>query len=791
MKRNYGPSRWAALMLALAATHASAQSAYPEIKIGKIEISYVGPATVSDAVVRSNIRLKEGDVYRPASADDDIRSLYGTGFFYNVRVGTEDLGGNSVKLVYVVQGNPTLTSIKFVGNTKFNDKKITKKAKVSSKVGEPLSERKIFADAQEIQKVYQKNGYQKTTVKAVPSIDQNSGRASVTFEITEAPKIRVTDVVFDGAEAFKQSKLRKTLKTRRWWMWSWLTGSGVLKDEQFEDDKEKLIETYQAAGYVDFQIKDVRFDYPKPSRMVIHFDVDEGRQYKVGKISYEGNKLFTPEEFSKLTYLDERNKRQQMGEGTTFTPAALNKTADAIQDYYGSRGYIDTRVIPIKNANTTTGTIDIKFAIDEGEKVFIEKIEIKGNVKTRDRVVRRELAVHPGEVYNTVYVKASKSRLQNLQYFEERGVETTSQRTDVPNRRDLVISLQEKSTGNFTVGAGFSSVDSIVGFAEVSQGNFDLFNPPTFTGGGQKARLRASVGTQRQDYQLSFIEPWFLDRRLSLGIDLYHRDLRYLSDIYDETQTGGSVSLTKQLYADNRGGTWIGSVGYTLESIDIRLNSPTTASVEMNAENQRRLVSKMTSSLAYDTRGGGQLPDRGQKTELSADLGGGPFGGDVDFYKLELKTAWYFRGFGEGHILEVVGRIGVADEYSDTSLVPIFERYFLGGLYSLRGFKYRDIGPKDVNGEPLGGKSYYFGSLEYSLPIIDRLRFAVFYDIGNVYQDAYDFDFGQWNDNVGIGIRINLPIGPLRLDYGYPIRHDSAPDGSGRFNFGVGYTREF
>jgi outer membrane protein insertion porin family len=133
----------------------------------------------------------------------------------------------------------------------------------------------------------------------------------------------------------------------------------------------------------------------------------------------------------------------------------------------------------------------------------------------------------------------------------------------------------------------------------------------------------------------------------------------------------------------------------------------------------------------------------------------------------------------------------VVDEYSDTSLVPIFERFFLGGLYSLRGFKYRDIGPKDVNNEPLGGKSYYFGSLEYSLPIIDRLRFAVFYDIGNVYQNAYDFDFGHWNDNVGIGIRINLPIGPLRLDYGYPIHHDSAPDGSGRFNFGVGYTREF
>lgn len=789
MKRKQHSLRWAALLLALTAMHAAAQQSAPEIKISTIEISYVGPASVSEAVIRSNIRLKEGDLFRPASVDDDIRGLYGTGFFYNVRVGTEDLGGNAVKLTYVVQGNPTLTSIKFAGNTKIRESKLAKK--IASKVGEPLSERKIFSDAQEIQKLYQKSGYQKTTVKSVPSIDPNSGRASVTFEITEAPKVRLVDVEFNGAQAFEQKKLRKTLKTRRWWMWSWLTGSGVLKDEQFEDDKDKLTEFYQAAGYIDFKIKDVRFEYPKDNRMVLHFDVDEGRQYKVGQISFRDNKLFKASEFANLSYRDERGKEQKMATGSTFTPDALNRTKDALEDFYGRRGYIDARVFPTKKANTATGTIDIEFAIDEGEKVFIEKIEIKGNVKTRDRVIRRELAVAPGEVFNMVGVKTSKTRLEGLQYFEERGVETTNQKTDVPNRRDLVISVQEKSTGNFTVGAGFSSVDSIVGFAEVSQGNFDLFNPPTFTGGGQKARLRASVGTERQDYQLIFEEPWFLDRRLKLGIDLYHRDLQYLSDIYDETQTGGSVSLTKLLYQDRFRGNYIGKLGYTLESIDLDFHDPSTISPEMQLENQRRLVSKMFTSIAYDNRGGGMLPDSGQRTELSADLGGGPFGGDVDFYKLELKTGWYFRGFGEGHILEAVGRIGVVDEYSDTTLVPIFERFFLGGLYSLRGFKYRDIGPRDINDEPLGGKSYYFGSLEYSIPIIDRLRFAVFYDIGNVYQDAYDFDFSQWNDNVGIGVRINLPIGPLRLDYGYPIHNDTAPDGSGRFNFGVGYTREF
>ena len=786
MRKLVRPNRAAWLTMAAlcaAIVQAGAQSEIAP-KIAKIDVRHVGPPAVSDSLVRANIRLKEGDDYRRPSVDDDIRQLYATGYFYNIRVG-EEIAPEGMKLTYVVQGNPTISTVTFSGNKKYSDSKIRKK--VTSKTGEPLSERKLFADALEIQKLYQKAGYQKTTVKPVSSIDENSGRGSVTFEITEAPKVKVKDVIFEGASAFSQRKLRKEMKTRRWWMFSWLTGTGVLKDEQFEEDKDKLAEFYQNEGYVDFRIKDIKIDRPNDKSMILRMSVDEGRQYKVGKVTFTGNKLFTTEQLSSVQYLNEKKKRSKMMSGDTFTAEGLSKTVEAIKDAYGSRGHIDASITPIKRANIQTGTIDIEYVVREAEKILIEKIEIKGNTKTKDKVIRRELAVSPGEVYDAVRVKISKSRLDGLQYFEGE-VKTRDEETDVPNRRNLVIGLEEKNTGNFTIGAGFSSVDSIVGFVEVSQGNFDLFHPPTFTGGGQKARLRASVGTLRQDYQLSFIEPWLFGKKLSLGVDLFHRDLQYLSDLYDERRTGGTVSLSRTLWND----FWIGRLSYTLENVDLRMdqNNP-GISQEVKNEAGARLVSRVGASIAYDTRGGGLLPNSGQRSELLYEVAGGPFGGDSDFYKIEFKTAWYFKGFAEGHVLEAVAKVGVVDSYGESTRVPLFDRFYLGGLYSLRGFKFRQVGPKDVLNEPIGGGSYYFGSLEYSIPIIERFRFAMFYDVGNVYPDPYTFRLNEWNDNVGIGLRLNLPIGPLRLDYGIPIHNDSAPDGSGRFQFGVGYTREF
>src|SRR4051812_5927293 len=258
--------RWCGFILILCAL-LNAGHAQVGQKIQKIEVRHVGPPAASESLIRANIRVKEGDIYTRNSVDDDVRSLYSTGFFYNIRTAWTPDADGGIDLIYVLQGKPLISEIRFEGNKEYSRKKLMKK--VTSKVGEPLDERKLFLDAQEIQKMYQKSGYQKTEVKYLPPvIDEAAGRGSVTFEIHEAPKVKVEDVEFIGAKAFPQKKLQKEIKTRRWWMFSWITGSGVLKDEQFQEDKEKLISFYQNEGYIDFELKDVKFDYVSPKKMI-------------------------------------------------------------------------------------------------------------------------------------------------------------------------------------------------------------------------------------------------------------------------------------------------------------------------------------------------------------------------------------------------------------------------------------------------------------------------------------------------------------------------------------------
>jgi outer membrane protein insertion porin family len=798
------------------------QGQLAESRVDQVLIHHIGPPAVSDDFIRENLRMKAGEIFARAVVDEDVKTLWATGYFFKVQSDVQN-GANGVILTYIVQGKPILADLKIVGNKKMSIKKIRKK--ITSKVNQPLDERKIFDDTLAIKDLYEKSGYQKTTVQALaPVIDEAAGRGSVTFEIHETPRVRINDIIFVNAKAFPQKQLRHVLKTRRHWMFSWLTGSGVLKEDEFEDDKDKLIEFYQNNGYIDFAIEDVKFDYVTPSRMVIRFIISEGRQYKVGTLDIQGNKLFSTNELIRGLKIDKQLLKIRLVPGATFTPTNFNADIEALKDIYGSRGFLQreyggsTSITGTQSANPVTGKIDVGYTIEEGEKDYIEKIIIKGNVKTKDRVLRRELAVYPGEVYDMVRVKISKSKLEQLEYFDK--VDTQTQDTDVPNRKDLVIGVEERNTGNVTIGAGFSSVESIVGFLELKQGNFDLFNPPTFTGAGQKFQIRASIGTLLQDYEISFVEPWFLGKKLSFGVDLFHRVLDYnsLNDMYDEQFDGGTLSLKKTLFGSP---FLIGTLSYTMEEAHVSINpgfttnNSTNLAPSLNGLYQAEqingpnistaiydtrgsyFISKVGLTLGYDTRNNFRLPDGGQITELSTEVATQP--GDTDFYKLELRSAWYFRGFRPGHILELDGRTGVVSPYSSATQVPIFERWYLGGISSLLGYKYQTVGPEDQFGEPLGGDTYFYGSAEYSIPIITMLRIAWFYQIGDVYTDPFSFSPGPnrrlYTDDAGMGLRIILPLGgagtPIRLDYGIPITHDPNLGNSGKFQFSLGYTHPF
>ena len=810
------------LWICLLAMSPCAQAQLITAHVHKIFIRHVGPPAVSDDFVRANIRAKEGEALFRATVDEDIAALYRTGYFLQIRVDQNNTP-DGTDVTYVLQGKPILTDIKIVGNKKMSLKKLTKK--LTSKIGQPLDQQKLFEDSLAMQKLYEDAGYQETKVVVqAPSIDEAAGRASVVIEITEMPKVKIKDIVFVNAHAFKQRPLRKVLKTRRHWMFSWLTKSGVLKKDEFEDDKDALVEYYQNAGYIDMTIQDVQFDYVTPSKMIIRIFISEGQQYKVGTLDIKGNKIFTTNDFIKGVVIDRQLMKLQMVPGAVFKPEAFSKDSETLRDMYGSRGYLSseqpnsTQINAARTANPTARTIDISYTIDEGEQDYIEKIDIKGNVKTKDKVLRRELAVSPGEVYDMVRVKISKEKLLGLQYFEK--VDTTAEDTDVPNRKDLVIGVEEKSTASMTIGAGFSSVESLVGFLEVRQGNFDLFNPPTFTGAGQKFEAKASIGTELQDYELNFTEPWLFGKRLTFNVDLFHRFNYYdsLNSQYTETFDGGTISLTKALgFGDRLRGT----VSYTAEQVHVAINSGFTTNTATNydvtAPNGLRqpqaligpnistnifdergstFISKIGFSLAYDARNNYQQPTSGSQTVLNTEVATSP--GDADFYKLELKTDWYFKGFFKGHVLEVGARGGVVSPYGSDDHVPIFERWFLGGLYNLRGFRYRQVGPMDEFGEPLGGDTYFYASAEYSIPIIKYLSVLFFYDIGNVYTDPWSFKAGagrvSYSDDYGLGLGILLPVQggiPLRLYYGIPINHDPNLGSTGRVQIGFGYVHNF
>src|SRR5437867_3441767 len=566
---------WLLLWL-LAADWLPLLGAQTGLVIEKIEIKHVGPPAVSDDLVRANIHLKVGDPYNPNATTDDIRTLKATGYFYNIQVAVERTEGG-VKLIYVVQGQPVLSDVRFEGNRKYSNSKLLKKVK--SKIGEPLDDYKLFSDAQELKKLYEKAGYQQTRVEARQSINLQLRRATVTFEIKETPKVRIVDVQFVGAQAFSQRKLRKQLKTRRHWMFSWLTGSGKLKEEQFQEDREKLKDFYWNEGYIDFEIKEVKFDSISPTRMVVKLIIYEGQRYKVGSVQFKNNVKFTAEQIRQGTVVLGRAVKPRMLEGQIFTPKGLEKDIEAIQDFYGAYGYIGKgdreriRVEAVKNANTERGTMDLVYQIEEGELSRIEKIEIRGNTKTKDKVIRRELAVSPGEVFDMVRVKLSKERLEGLQYFTPGKVQTSVEPTEVPSLKNLIVDVEEGPSGNFYFGAGFSSIDQLFGYIGMTQNNFDLSNPPYFTGGGQKLRLQATIGTKQENYEIIFVEPWFLNRHLQLEVNLFHRDLRYLSDLYSQRETGVTLGLTRALFTD----AFRVGLSYTIENVGIHIDPGLTS----------------------------------------------------------------------------------------------------------------------------------------------------------------------------------------------------------------------
>lgn len=739
--------------------------------IRHVEIKFSGVANVTEEVVRANISMRDGMPYDETIIDRDIRSLYRTGLFEFIEVRRVEVDRNTVDLIYDVRPKFRVGAIRFEGNRKVSTKRLERETTIRNNFA--LDERMVKEDADKILEFYRKAGFSQARVDYVIERNPVTGFGTVVFTIDEGPKVKIKHIEFVGNKARRDSSLRKQMELKRWWWFSWITGGGRFDDEKFEKDLDKIRDYYREEGFLDVEIEEdkITFSYPKPSDMVITIPVKEGKQYRVGEVSVSGVTLFPPD-------LVRRVARVETGD--VYSPSKLEEELDRIREFYGQFGYLETRVRLNRRPNIATGAIDIEFEVDESERYYVESINIEGNTKTKSIVVIREVILAPGDVFDSVRMETSRARLENTRFFEDISVRPES--TNIPNRKNLKISFREGRTGNLTFGAGFSSLERAVFFIELSQSNFDIFNRRSmFQGDGQKFRLKAQIGSQSSDLVLAFEEPWLFEQELAFGFQVYRTRSDYTSAIYNELRAGFEVYLRKRLFELVEG-----RISYRLEDVNIFDVSPGVGDEIESLAGETR-VSKLGLILLRDTRNNLITPTRGSRFEGIFELAGGSLGGDVDYYRVEGRGTQYFPLFEfQRQVIELHGRLGVVQQYDDSPTVPFYDRYFLGGPRTLRGFEFRDVGPKNSFGEPVGGKTYGMLSLEYSADIVAPVRFAIFYDAGFVNKGAFDFNPSGYNDNFGFGIRFFVLGSPLRLDYGIPLTTDGTNNRGNQFNFSFG-----
>ncbi|MDY0149226.1 MAG: outer membrane protein assembly factor BamA [Kiritimatiellia bacterium] len=762
---------WAPALLAVM-VWATVAGAVP---VRDIRVAVIGDVPVSAEQVVAQVGARVGQELDRAALSEDIRALQRAGVFSyaEVRVETE---GDGVALVYRVQGRPRIRMLRIAGADYFGNKKVRTQMELGA--GDLVDHALLGLRAQKVREAYRKDFFPDARLTwTLAPVEAEAGFVDVTIEVDEGRRAVVRRILFKGNRHAHRKELLKVMTQKQSSWLTWITNDGLYEPGHVLADRESIRKVLMDKGCLAAAVSDPTFVYVGRKKIDITFVIDEGPVYSLSDWRIRGMEQFAVEKVAGGVVASTNQ---------TAALAAIRRSAQNIRDFYGSRGYIKTAVEPRVMLDTNAATAAVTYDVAEGMLAYIQNIEIRGNAQTKDKVIRREINVVPGEVYNEVRVRTSESRVRNLNYFS--FVNTYPEATAASNRFNLIFDLEEQRTGQLMFGAGFSSIDNLIGYVELTQGNFDLMGWPRFTGGGQRLRIRAQAGSERTDLELSLIEPWFLNRRLSLGLDLFRREASYYSDEYDQISTGGSLTLGKPFFAFNRV-NWI----YGLEDIDIR-NIKDYASDLIKQEEGGRLKSYGTMELIRDTRNHPFLPSRGFRGSVAATLAGGPFGGESDTYQFTLRASQYVPLWFD-HVLNVRGWTSMIKEYGDSDRVPLFDRLFVGGPRTVRAFKYRKVGPKDETEEPIGGRSAAYATVEYTLPVVEKVRLAFFYDVGIVWLDLYEenganevIGDGDVFDGYGLGVRFDFPGFPIQLDYAWPMNTDEVTSDKGRFSFSIGYS---
>ena len=728
-------------------------------KITDISIQYMGAESVDRSAIMAQIRSKAGSELDAQIVEEDIKNLYSSGLVESVRVLTEPSGDGS-KVIFLVQTRATLGEISFIGNS-ISSSKLRKDTELE--IGDSFDDSSLEKARVSLEATYKKKGYSNVGITYKVDGAQRPGFSRVTFVIDEGALERLKKVKFYGNESFSDKVLSAQMMVKAGRAYNPFKKNLGIDSAELEEDIIRIEEFYRDNGYLNARVSDVQRE-PDGDKVNLIIQVTEGKKFTINKVSVSGIKAISVSDVLPLL---------AMKNGKVYSSKGIQSDLSGLRKYYADNGYSNVRVSPrIDSASETT--VNIEYSVSEGVQSTVELINISGNDQTLDKVIRRELAIAPGDVFSETRLDVSRNRLMGLGFFD--GVSITPSDSATPDHTDVNIEVREKSTGTINFGAGFSSIDNLVGFMDIVQTNFRLFGKP-HRGGGEKIRLGVSYGSRRKDLQFDYTQPWLFDKKLAFSTGLYYRDLLYLSDKYDQTIAGGYMSLRKPL-GEYTSLSFKGS----LENYEIDVDDDSSDTLKKEEGDYNRAL--FAANYVLDTRDSQYLTRRGHRLSLGTDFSVG----DVQTYGVQLSGSKYFL-LPFDTIFSVSGQYRSVDGSGD---IPIFEREFLGGASSLRGYEYREASSallRDEQGEPLGGKTAAYFTAEYSFPLLNLKKFRghIFYDGGILSNQSWDFG-GEYLSDFGVGLDLFLPMGPIRLDIAWPLSTDEWVDDKARFQFNMGYN---
>lgn len=696
-----------------------------------------GNTRIDSGAILRKIKSKAGDIYSPATLREDLKAIYAMGYFNDVQIDVND-GPKGKEVLFKVVEKPVISSLVLEGVEELKEEDVLGAANIKEHF--ILNPAKINAAVDAIRELYKTKGFYNTEVKSEISYPDKEG-AVVRIIINEGKKIYIKKIDFVGNTTFDDDDLADEMETTEKGFFSWLTATGTLKMDVMKQDIGRVVSFYNNNGFLEAKVSEPTIRQEE-EWLYLTFAVEEGTRFKVGTIDFSGDLLSDKKDLLELlTIRNEEFLNRQV----------LREDILKITDSYAEKGYAFATVKPDIQKSATGGRLDINFHIEKGDLVYIDRITIKGNSRTRDNVIRRELRISEGGVFDSKALRESTQALQRLEYFEE--VNITPEPSLDPTRMNITIEVKEKSTGTFSVGVGYSSVDEIIFMGQISENNF--------LGRGDTLALSANVGGNSSRYNLGYTNPHLNDSELSWGLDLFDSEREY--DDYTKESQGGGLRIGYPIW-----GKWRLVGGYTWTDTDLS-DVAADASYVIRNSVDLHVTSAVKFSFVRDTRNKLYNASKGSYHILSTEYAGGPLSGDAEFTKLEGTTNWFFPLVWKT-VFHFKGAAGQVWE-NETDKLPVYERFYLGGLNSMRGFEYGDISPVDpLTGDKIGGTKMWYTNWEINFPIAESqgVLGVVFFDVGNVFDDEA-WSVEETRQSTGVGLNWLSPMGPLRIVWGYNL----------------------